>query len=90
MQQENQFKTMNYITHDFEHKQCWGLSMDLNEASDEHERILRGNEFHKRGANTEKALFPLDRDVFGSIRRCLSAERKPVREEVYGKTSSVM
>ena len=34
----------------------WVLSMDLNEASDEHERIFMGNEFHKRGADTEKAL----------------------------------
>ena len=64
--------------------------MDLNEASDEHERICMGNEFHKRGADTEKALSPHERDVFGSVRRCLSAERKPEREEVYGTTSSVM
>ena len=64
--------------------------MDLNEASEEHERISIGNEFHRRGAHAEKALFPHDRDVFGSVRRCLSAERKPVREEVYGTTRSVM
>ena len=67
--------------------------MDSNESSDEHERILMGNEFHKRGgggAGTKKALFPQDRDVFDSVRRCLSAERKPVREEVYGTTSPVM
>ena len=43
--------------------------MDLNEASDEHEQILMGNEFHKwvGGPNTEKALFPQDCDVFGSV-----------------------
>ena len=66
--------------------------MDLNESSDEHERIFMGNEFHKRGGggDTKKALFPQDRDAFGSVRRCLSAERKPVREEVYGTTSPVM
>ena len=66
----------------------WILSMDLNEASDEHERILMCNEYHKRGADTEKALFPQDRDVFGPVRRCLSAKRKPEREEVCGTTSS--
>ena len=34
------------------------LGIDVNEASDEHERILMGNEFHKRGADTEKPCFP--------------------------------
>ena len=35
-----------------------------------------------RVADTEKALFPQDSGVFGSV-RCLSAQRKPVREEVH-------
>ena len=51
--------------------------MDLNEASDE--RILMDYQFHKRGVDTEKKpwKFPM---MF-----C-----KPVREEVYGTTSSMI
>ena len=56
----------------------WVLSIDLNEQREEHEQISMGNEFHKRGADAEKALFPHDPNVFGSVRRCLSAECKPV------------
>ena len=34
--------------------------MDLNEQREEREKILMGNEFHKGGADAEKALFPHD------------------------------
>ena len=42
------------------------------------------------GEDTEKACFSMTGMLLGSVRRCLSAERKPVRVEVYGTTSSVM